>query len=133
VLASANLRPLDRNEIVSLVPGLQVIDHHERPVRNRGVVEFNLHGCGLARAVRPEVAGHFSGVRHETHIVDGGDAGKAFTNITKIKHGMLPLLVRFLLIILLGVNSRLFQMSGSGSSVRATAWHASLLKCVAAR
>jgi SAM-dependent methyltransferase len=31
---------LVRNEIVSLVPGLQVIDHRERPVRNRGVLEF---------------------------------------------------------------------------------------------
>src|SRR5580704_11337099 len=39
-LASANIRPLDKNELVSLVPGLQVIDHHERPVRDRGVVEF---------------------------------------------------------------------------------------------
>jgi SAM-dependent methyltransferase len=39
-LASANFRPLDKNELVSLVPGLQVIDHHERPVRDRGVVEF---------------------------------------------------------------------------------------------
>jgi SAM-dependent methyltransferase len=37
---SANLRPLDKNELVSLVPGLQVIDHYERPVRDRGVVEF---------------------------------------------------------------------------------------------
>jgi SAM-dependent methyltransferase len=39
-LTRANLRPLDKNELVSLVPGLQVIDHHERPVRDRGVVEF---------------------------------------------------------------------------------------------
>ena len=39
-LTSANLRPLDKNELVSLVPDLQVIDHHERPVRDRGVVEF---------------------------------------------------------------------------------------------
>ena len=39
-LASANFRPLDKNELVSLVPALQVIDHHERPVRDRGVVEF---------------------------------------------------------------------------------------------
>ena len=40
VLAGANFRPLDKNELVSLVPDLQVIDHHERPVRDRGVVEF---------------------------------------------------------------------------------------------
>jgi hypothetical protein len=39
-LASANFKPLDKNELVSLVPGLEVIDHHERPVRDRGVVEF---------------------------------------------------------------------------------------------
>ena len=38
--AKANPKLLDRNEIVSLVPGLQVIDHSERPVRDRGVVEF---------------------------------------------------------------------------------------------
>jgi SAM-dependent methyltransferase len=36
----ANLRPLERNEILSLVPGLHVLDHRERPVRDRGVVEF---------------------------------------------------------------------------------------------
>ena len=38
--AKANSKLLDRNEIVSLVPDLEVIDHHERPVRDRGVVEF---------------------------------------------------------------------------------------------
>jgi SAM-dependent methyltransferase len=38
--AKANFKLLDRNEIVSLVPDLEVIDHHERPVRDRGVVEF---------------------------------------------------------------------------------------------
>jgi len=32
--------PLGRNEIVSLVAGLIVVDHRERPVRDRGVVEF---------------------------------------------------------------------------------------------
>lgn len=32
--------PLERNELVSLVPGLQVVEHQERPVRGRGVVEF---------------------------------------------------------------------------------------------
>ena len=37
---NANFRPLDKNELASLVSGLQVIDHHERPVRDRGVVEF---------------------------------------------------------------------------------------------
>jgi SAM-dependent methyltransferase len=32
--------PLGRSEMVSLVPGLDVLDHRERPVRDRGVVEF---------------------------------------------------------------------------------------------
>jgi SAM-dependent methyltransferase len=36
----ANLKHLERNEILSLVPGLQVLYHCERPVRDRGVVEF---------------------------------------------------------------------------------------------
>jgi SAM-dependent methyltransferase len=39
-LAEARFKPLGRNELWSLVPGLQIIDHHERPVRDRGVVEF---------------------------------------------------------------------------------------------
>lgn len=39
-LAGASSRPLDKNELASLVPTLQVIDHRERPVRDRGVVEF---------------------------------------------------------------------------------------------
>src|SRR5579871_5249381 len=40
VPARDNLKPLARNELPALVPELQMIDHHERPVRNRGVVEF---------------------------------------------------------------------------------------------
>ena len=32
--------PLGKNELVALFPDLYVIDHHERPVRERGVVEF---------------------------------------------------------------------------------------------
>jgi SAM-dependent methyltransferase len=32
--------PLNRNELPSLVPELQPLHHHERPVRDRGVVEF---------------------------------------------------------------------------------------------
>jgi SAM-dependent methyltransferase len=39
-LPRANLKLLYQDEIVSLLPGLQVIDHHERPVRDRGVVEI---------------------------------------------------------------------------------------------
>jgi SAM-dependent methyltransferase len=39
-LATDNFKPLARNELLALVPELQIIDHHERPVRNRGVVEF---------------------------------------------------------------------------------------------
>ena len=36
----ANSDPLRRNEILSLVPGLSVMYHQERPVLERGVVEF---------------------------------------------------------------------------------------------
>jgi SAM-dependent methyltransferase len=36
----ASADPLQRNEILSLVPGLTVVYHRERPVRDRGVVEF---------------------------------------------------------------------------------------------
>jgi SAM-dependent methyltransferase len=39
-IKKSNLKPLDKNELVSLVPGLRAIDHRERPVRSRGVVEF---------------------------------------------------------------------------------------------
>jgi SAM-dependent methyltransferase len=39
-LAKSNFEPLARKELLSLVPGLQVIDFRERPVRDRGVVEF---------------------------------------------------------------------------------------------
>ena len=38
--ASDNFKSLARNQLPALVPELQIIDHHERPVRNRGVVEF---------------------------------------------------------------------------------------------
>lgn len=40
VLEKSHLKPLDKNELVSLVPGLHAIDYRERPVRGRGVVEF---------------------------------------------------------------------------------------------
>jgi SAM-dependent methyltransferase len=36
----ASTDPLQRNEILSLVPELNVMYHRERPVRDRGVVEF---------------------------------------------------------------------------------------------
>jgi tellurite methyltransferase len=39
-LTPSNADPLERNEILSLVPGLGVMDHRERPVLDRGVVEF---------------------------------------------------------------------------------------------
>jgi SAM-dependent methyltransferase len=35
-----NLRPLESGEILSKLPGLHVLHHSERPVRDRGVVEF---------------------------------------------------------------------------------------------
>ena len=39
-LPSGDFKPLEKNELVSLVPSLQTVDYHERPVRDRGVVEF---------------------------------------------------------------------------------------------
>jgi SAM-dependent methyltransferase len=35
-----SIRPLARNEILSMLPALQVMRHQERPVRNRGVLEY---------------------------------------------------------------------------------------------
>jgi SAM-dependent methyltransferase len=35
-----NLRPLESGEILTCLPGLQVLHHSERPVRDRGVVEY---------------------------------------------------------------------------------------------
>ena len=39
-VAPANLRPLAKSEILSLFPGLLVLHHQERPVRDRGVAEY---------------------------------------------------------------------------------------------
>jgi SAM-dependent methyltransferase len=39
-LTTASINPLHRNELPSLVPELHVLHHEERPVRDRGVVEF---------------------------------------------------------------------------------------------
>ena len=39
-LTTASTGPLQRNELPSLVPELDVLHHQERPVRDRGVVEF---------------------------------------------------------------------------------------------
>jgi len=39
-LTTASTNPLHRNELPSLVPELDVLHHEERPVRDRGVVEF---------------------------------------------------------------------------------------------
>jgi hypothetical protein len=39
-LPNGNFKPLAKNELASLLPGLQAVDCHERPVRDRGVVEF---------------------------------------------------------------------------------------------
>ena len=35
-----SIGPLTKNEILSMLPGLKVMSHQERPVRNRGVVEY---------------------------------------------------------------------------------------------
>jgi SAM-dependent methyltransferase len=39
-LTTASTNPLHRNELPSLIPELDVLHHEERPVRDRGVVEF---------------------------------------------------------------------------------------------
>jgi SAM-dependent methyltransferase len=39
-LTAVSTTPLERNELPSLVPELQVLHHQERPVRDRGVAEF---------------------------------------------------------------------------------------------
>jgi SAM-dependent methyltransferase len=39
-LTTVSTSPLHRNELPSLVPELHVLHHQERPVRDRGVVEF---------------------------------------------------------------------------------------------
>lgn len=39
-LATVSTDPLSRNEFPSLVPELRILHHQERPVRDRGVVEF---------------------------------------------------------------------------------------------
>jgi len=39
-LTTASTNPLHKNELPSLVPELDVLHHEERPVRDRGVVEF---------------------------------------------------------------------------------------------
>jgi SAM-dependent methyltransferase len=38
--APASIRPLAKGEILSMLPGLRVMHHQERPVRDRGVVEY---------------------------------------------------------------------------------------------
>jgi SAM-dependent methyltransferase len=38
--APVSVRPLEKSEILSMLPGLQVMHHQERPVRDRGVVEY---------------------------------------------------------------------------------------------
>ena len=38
--APVSIRPLARSEILSMLPGLWVMHHQERPVRERGVVEY---------------------------------------------------------------------------------------------
>jgi hypothetical protein len=38
--APVSVRPLERSEILSMLPGLRVMHHQERLVRDRGVVEY---------------------------------------------------------------------------------------------
>jgi SAM-dependent methyltransferase len=50
--ASAHMRPLEKNEILRMLPELQVVIHQERRVRDRGVVEY----IGMKRIVAGEVS-----------------------------------------------------------------------------
>jgi SAM-dependent methyltransferase len=43
----ASIKPLERSEILSMLPGLLVMHHRERPVRDRGVVEYVGKKLGL--------------------------------------------------------------------------------------
>jgi SAM-dependent methyltransferase len=38
--APANIAPLEKGEILSMLPELKTVHHQERPVRDRGVVEY---------------------------------------------------------------------------------------------
>lgn len=38
--APANIAPLEKGEILSMLPELRTVHHQERPVRDRGVVEY---------------------------------------------------------------------------------------------
>ena len=51
----------------------------------------HLHGGGLARAVRAQVAGHLAGARRKADVVDGGDAVEPFGNVAKFEHGLVIL------------------------------------------
>jgi hypothetical protein len=39
-VAPVSIRPLARSEILSMLPGLRLMHHQERPVRHCGVVEY---------------------------------------------------------------------------------------------
>lgn len=45
----------------------------------------HLHGGGLARAVRPQVAGHFAGPGREADVIHGGNAGEVLGDAAKFK------------------------------------------------
>jgi SAM-dependent methyltransferase len=55
--APASIRPLARSEILSMLPGLRVMHHQERPVRDRGVVEYVGKKLGLEKIATPNRIG----------------------------------------------------------------------------
>ena len=58
----------------------------------------DLHGGGLTRAVRPQIAGHFSGSRREADVFHGCDAGEVFRDVAKFQHDGVRYYVEFYLL-----------------------------------
>jgi hypothetical protein len=60
----------------------------ERMARRRGVqAQDDPQGRGLARAVRPEEAGHPPGTHRETQPVDCGDRAEPLGDLVDLDHG----------------------------------------------
>lgn len=56
MLTAAGTGPLEKNELPTLVPYLDILHHHERPVRDRGVAEFVGRKSGNAGESSGEVS-----------------------------------------------------------------------------
>ncbi len=97
-LTTAGTNPLHRNELPSLVLELDVLHHPERPVRDRGVVEFVGRKEGIVR--EPDGRGHLSlhqvigGVWTETRqaapLLEPGVFSLGFAEEWEVGVGVLP-------------------------------------------